>query len=593
MRLQIYKEFNKFFKDDKNALKQQIFLNNYVEKYYDKIDRLLLYHGIGTGKTRSSIIIAEKIMKINPKMKPIIILPARLKTNYIDELNTYFNNKNITDKYEIYSYEYITNIFKKSSNINKTLNDLTENRIIIIDEFHNLVGNNIKEEDIDYIHKNNKITANTKNIRSILMRYISRYAHNSSKMFFLTATPVFDNLFQFIELVKLLNINPIDFSNIKKAYDLIHYLKGKVSYYANYDKTQFPKVIYKNLKIPITKPIDEYMYKIKNENDNNDNNNEYDNEIPEKFLIKQRQASITCFPDDMKNIDKSKMNNLNLYAPKLAKLFKNINKNKKGKVLVYSNFIEKSLYEIKNILDNNGWNKYNPSNKTKSDYKTYVIWDGKLKDSDKIKIKSILNSPKNKDGSIIKLILGSPSIKEGISFKHIQSLHILDPVWNKSSKEQIEGRCIRFQSHNDITEKDYPILKKEVIINYYILTHNENSLIEETCDERIYNFIIPKKEKIVDKLMNLIKDISIDKYLYKNLSKSPIISSNISIKNSDDVILNKKNNNWDIDEDRLKFICNKWNNNKLLNPITNRKIKEKGPVYKSFLRKCKKIITQK
>ena len=158
MRLQIYKEFNKFFKDDKNALKQQIFLNNYVEKYYDKIDRLLLYHGIGTGKTRSSIIIAEKIMKINPKMKPIIILPARLKTNYIDELNTYFNNKNITDKYEIYSYEYITNIFKKSSNINKTLNDLTENRIIIIDEFHNLVGNNIKEEDIDYIHKNNKIS---------------------------------------------------------------------------------------------------------------------------------------------------------------------------------------------------------------------------------------------------------------------------------------------------------------------------------------------------------------------------------------------------------------------------------------------------
>ena len=99
------------------------------------------------------------------------------------------------------------------------------------------------------------------------MRYISRYAHNSSKMFFLTATPVFDNLFQFIELVKLLNINPIDFSNIKKASDLIHYLKGKVSYYANYDKTQFPKVIYKNLKIPITKPIDEYMYKIKNEND--------------------------------------------------------------------------------------------------------------------------------------------------------------------------------------------------------------------------------------------------------------------------------------------------------------------------------------
>ena len=114
MRLKIYKEFNKLFKDDKEGLKQQIFLNSYVEKYYDEIDRLLLYHGIGTGKTRSSIIIAEKIMKIKPEMKPVIILPARLKTNYIDELHSYLNDnqiKEIKDRYSIYSYEFIINKF--------------------------------------------------------------------------------------------------------------------------------------------------------------------------------------------------------------------------------------------------------------------------------------------------------------------------------------------------------------------------------------------------------------------------------------------------------------------------------------------------
>ena len=135
MKLKIYKEFNKLFKDDKEGLKQQLFLNSYVEKYYDEIDRLLLYHGIGTGKTRTSIIIAEKIMKIRPYMKPIIILPARLKTNYIDELHSYLNDKQIRDiqnKYKIYTYEFISNLFKKSNDINKSLNDLTKNKIIII-----------------------------------------------------------------------------------------------------------------------------------------------------------------------------------------------------------------------------------------------------------------------------------------------------------------------------------------------------------------------------------------------------------------------------------------------------------------------------
>lgn len=598
MRLKIYKEFNKLFKNDKEGLKQQIFLNSYVENYYDDIDRLLLYHGIGTGKTRTSIIIAEKIMKINPKMKPIIILPARLKTNYIDELHSYFNDKQFNDiknKFSIYTYEFIINKFKKSNDINKTLNDFTKNKIIIIDEFHNLIGTNIKEDIIDKIHRKNKISPKTKNIRSIVMRFISKYADNSCKMFFLTATPVFDNLYQFIELVKLLNVKEIDFSKIKKATDLIPYLKGKVSYYANYDKTQFPKVIYEELKIPITKPLDEFIFKLKDDNENKNQNDI--NKLNEKFLIKQRQASISCFPDSMSDNDKTKNNNLKLYAPKLAKLLEIINKNQKGKVVVYSNFIEKGLYQLKNILDANGWVNYNSSNSSNSSkYKTYIIWDAKLKDSDKIKIKSILNSPKNKDGSIIKLILGSPSIKEGISFKHIQSLHILDPVWNKSSKEQIEGRCIRFQSHNDITDKDYPILKKEVIIYYYILTHTDDSLIQETSDERIYNYIIPKKEEIVDKLIKIIKDISIDKYLYKNLSKSPIKSSYISLKSEEDVILKKKKNNEKNNENDLNNDiknCNKWNDNKLINPITGRKIKELGPTYKSFLKKCKKIIELK
>ena len=84
MRTNIFKSYKKYLNDGE-GLKQQLFLEKYVNED-SNIDRLLLYHGIGTGKTRTSILICEALMKKNNKIKVNVILPARLKTNYIDEL---------------------------------------------------------------------------------------------------------------------------------------------------------------------------------------------------------------------------------------------------------------------------------------------------------------------------------------------------------------------------------------------------------------------------------------------------------------------------------------------------------------------------
>jgi len=560
MQTTIYKKFKPILNEDKISLKQQLFLQHYVQNEYAIINRLLLYHGIGTGKTRSSIIIAETIMKNHPEMKAIIILPARLKTNYIDELipiiceKKYkkelkeYNNINIletrkkelykifinfiNERYTIHTYEYIVNLFKKSKNINNTLNNLTKNKIIIIDEFHNLISNKISDILLDKLYKKNILNKNSKNIRALIMRYISKYADKTCKMFFLTATPVFDNFNQFVELVKLLNTKTID--NIETLRDLIPYLRGKISYYATINKEYFPKVIIKNLDIPLTINQDNYMFDLITDEKDEDNNEK------DTFLIKQRQLSISAYPPNFTNDDKIKLENIQLYAPKIDILIKNINAQKEGKIVVYSNFIEKGLYLIKNILDSQGWSNYINTKPKYKPYKTYIIWDAKLNDTNKQFIKSILNSVDNKDGKIIKLILGSPSIKEGISFKHIQSLHILDPVWNNSAKDQIEGRCIRYKSHEDITKDDEPKLKKEVIIYNYISTSIDKK-IKKTCDERIYNEIIPIKQKILNKITKILQDIAIDNYLYKQLSKSPSKSQSINI-NSDENIIIKPNN---------------------------------------------------
>jgi hypothetical protein len=543
MRTKIFKSYKKYLNDG-DGLKQQLFLEKYVNDV-DEIDRLLLYHGIGTGKTRTSILICETLMKKNPKYKVNVILPARLKTNYIDELiilfgmkykkeykkfidpktsdydrskmRSFFNNI-IEKKYTIISYEVIINLFKKSVDINSTLKKLTKNRILVIDEFHNLIANYIDEKNIKEMYDKNKLLLKHKFIRALIMRYISRYAHESCKMFFLTATPVFDNYMQFVELVKLLHKEPIN-ENIKSIKELLPYIKGKVSYYEIADRKDFPKVEIENELIPLSKEQEKTLINIQE-----GKNSKNENDDSESFMMKQRQACISVY--DYTRIDKI-LRNLDKYAPKLKRLF-NLIENNIGKHLIYSNFVQRCLYIIKAYLDSKGWVNYLDNPQKYKKYKSYIIWDGTLKDKDKQDIKNILNSVRNIDGKIIRVILGSPSIKEGISFKHIQHFHQIDPVWNISAKEQIEGRCIRYKSHDDIDENSK--LKKKVIIHNYISVplDSENGLITETCDEKIYNKIIPAKDKLIKDIKKVLHKLSIDYYLYNSQVKEMDSRSNSS-----------------------------------------------------------------
>ena len=238
MRTKIYKEY-KDIKDTDKLLKQQVFLSTYIDNEYDNIDRMLLFHGIGSGKTCSSITIAETIMKKRPQMEVLVILPARLKTNFIDELisetcgfNKYISVneyakyidekttkkekeqirkiflKRIEIKYNIISYESLRNQLLKTTNLEETIRKITNNKIIIIDEVHNLISSGIDKDKLLEIIDNNKIKSKTKQINSVILRLLTYYTKDqkSTKMFLLTATPVFDNYGQFIQL--MLNLRP-------------------------------------------------------------------------------------------------------------------------------------------------------------------------------------------------------------------------------------------------------------------------------------------------------------------------------------------------------------------------------------------------
>jgi len=608
-----YKNLKDYKEDTGKLLKQQVFLSSYVTDNYKNIDKMLLFHGIGTGKTCTSITIAESIMKIDKNMKVLVILPARLKTNFIDELisetcilnedyryiskedfknftnpNISSNekdkirlrfNKNISEKYDIISYERLRIKLLESSDYKKTINDITKNRVLIIDEVHNLITTKIKPDNFDKVLKEKTINKKSSFINALLLRLITKLADKTSKIFLLTATPVFDNYGQFIQLV--LNLSPDSNPNKKDLGYLINQIKGKVSFYKIKDRSEFPTVETINHTVLLSqKQINSiYLNKKNSSNDDNkdyeDNHQDDDEDISDKFCLNERQLSISLLDKYHKN---KIFKNLQEYAPKLKLLFEIIN-NQKGKHVVYSNFIQYCLELIAEYLKTNGWNNYIENGSKK--YKTFIIWDGRLKDKEKQEVKSILNLKENMDGEIIRLVLGSPSIKEGISFKHIQHLHQIDPVWNSSAKEQIEGRCIRFKSHDDIP-LNHKFLKKKVIIHNYIASYGNE--INQTCDENIYYNIITRKQHIISVIEKLLSKVSIDYYLWTNTDKIPqshTSSSDISVLSAERKIKH------------IKININAKSTDKNLSSCPKKRRPRKGickdPLYQ-YLRKNKKGI---
>ncbi len=550
---------------------QQKFLKEYMEKH-PEWDRLVLFHTAGSGKTCSAITMAEEYLQKYPKNKVRVILPARLRTNFLDELIspcgmdkyisktdfiTYHNSSTsqatkrrirrafmaaIQERYDIMSFEKFKNQAQKAASLDEWCNNLTANSIIIIDEVHNLLNPLYSPDNINTIMTEHRLPARAKAINTLLFRYMTKNAHKNCKMVFMTATPIFDNIAQLRELILGVNPNAPVTSSTKLSQG-IEYLRGKVSYFPGISPNAYPSVEYETHNVPMSQTQIKETIKVLEVDG--------DDEYKEAFMSKQRQISLACLPgakDVPKNIKKI-VANLDEYAPKIATLLKQLKS--PGKHVVFSNFIKSGLHVVRAALENNGWISLDQAEKiadtSSYKYKIYALWDGSIDDMQKQKIKSIANSKQNIDGSMLKVILGSPSIKEGVSFKHVQHLHMLDPVWNQSAKTQVEGRAIRFCSHVDIDPTKDKTLRRVVVVHLYKSHCTAKNGIEKTCDMMIYDHVIPNKYKTVKAGEDALKSVAIDHYLFRKLYRhtplttpegTPTEQSPIDLK--EDVVLNKR-----------------------------------------------------
>jgi hypothetical protein len=228
-------------------LPHQLFVKNFLS-LQTPYNSLLLYNGLGTGKTCSAIGIAEEMRaymkQVGIVQKIIVVAFPNVQNNFrlqlFDErklkkegalwnLNTCIGNallKEINptnlqgltrDKivsqiniiintyYEFLGYGELTNIIKKQTNVDmdsgytakekkqieiKKIRKYFDNRLIIIDEVHNI---RLTQEN-----KEGKKTA-------MLLMYVAKYAQNI-RLLLLSATPMYNSYKEIIWLTNLMNI---------------------------------------------------------------------------------------------------------------------------------------------------------------------------------------------------------------------------------------------------------------------------------------------------------------------------------------------------------------------------------------------------
>ena len=192
--------FNKTYVKFRATGKQEKMKNKYEPYNYQKLLKnfmsnnspykgILLYHGLGTGKTCTSITIAENLKK---EKNIIVMLPASLKNNFIYKGLLFCGDeeyKNDEEKYKkkytfvSYNSAYVLNDLKKIGSL--------DNKVIIIEEVHNLIS--IIMSGLEGSGKLGK------ELYNLLMNA------NNTKIIALSGTPIINDIFEVAILFNILN----------------------------------------------------------------------------------------------------------------------------------------------------------------------------------------------------------------------------------------------------------------------------------------------------------------------------------------------------------------------------------------------------
>ena len=547
----------------------QKFAGDYLTKY-EYIRGLLIIHGLGSGKTWTSMYVINKL----PDRDIVIVLPASLRGEWERELGNNvdkerkinfisYNAPNVMEQYYKLGKAKIRSTYdpKKENNFN--------NKLVIIEESHVFFQNAISGGARQAIELWNKM-----------------YESKNSKFLLLTGTPISGDPYELAPIINLLRktrkgipLFPIsyskfheyfvstEFNSIKNKEVFQDRITGLVSYYKGIkDPNRYVIPEYLGTKI-ISSPMGktqwvQYLTARSEELDFERRSKFNKKAFKQEFYKKPKRESVgtykvmsaqNCnfsFPSDIEkkfknlkygnkiksptefkwNLLKEKYGkekhkdfiakNIEDLSGKISLLFKNITNPKKAnkKIFIFSRFKILGVRIIGILLEHAGYKRIDENDIPLGEEdvfpienkKSFIIIDGDVKD--KSKMFKFYNRKDNSRGEKCRIVIGTSVVAAGVNFFDVREEHILEPQWRSGTIDQIKGRGIRTCSHSSL-----PIKDRDIIVYLYLSIppdrkKGKSLLLEDkglTTDEFLYS-IAKEREVLNNSFVAAIKEAAVD-----------------------------------------------------------------------------------
>lgn len=502
---------------------------------------LLLYHKLGSGKTCTSIMISDSMLKEKKVNHVYVLTPGSLREGWIEEYCSVCgeNPDILKEKYTFLTYNY---------NIGDNLPNFDDS-LVIVDEVHNLING-------------------VKNMSKNPLSIYDALTKAKCRILALSGTPVYNYVFEFALLGNLLKPGG-EFPEIryKNEIDRLAFMKffkvdedgtllplnrttmkrrldGIISYYPGAGVEFVPEIVEQEpIKVQMT-PEQEIHYwaefaqegRLSHPPDERLRFTDrplYDR-LQKLYImamknILTRKASNFYYPNDNANeklpdtliknggwIDKQLFSDgqlLTLYSPKICALLVNITMHYNQKHVLFTALKEKSgVLLIKTLLGMCGVHT--------------EIFSGDLDDKQRKSLLARFNSEKNRYGDIIKVLLVTEAGAEGISVREARHMHILESSPRMSKTIQAIGRVARYKSHILL-----PLDERKIKVWKYWSIASQNAVTittkimnpdgkEETTTRRITNKTAID-EILYDKGMKAIRQVESFYELMKEVSVTP------------------------------------------------------------------------
>jgi len=193
-----------------------------------------------------------------------------------------------------------------------------------------------------------------------------------------------------------------------------------------------------------------------------------------------------------------------------------------GLVFIYSNSVESGAQLFAMCLEEHGYESADGSKLLENISEEvprgtngkYAIFTSNTPDNIIKKLLVRLKSPQNKNGSDIRVVIASPKVSEGVDFRFIRQIHILDPWYNMSRIEQVIGRGMRTCSHSLLDFEE-----QNCTVYLHVSRYDDSSV--ETIDEYVYRKFVEEKAIKIAKVKRVIMESAMDCELQETVNSLP------------------------------------------------------------------------